>query len=76
MTNVNTLSIIKWLATLNIIIATAARAFEFHNVDLTFGTLGTALWLIAAYKMREPALVIVNVICLAFLMFGLVGAIK
>ena len=65
------LNAIKWLATAGIVVATAARAFDLHNVDMVFGTIGTALWLWASIKMRETPLVIVNVVCLAFLIFGL-----
>jgi len=68
----NMLDIIKWCATICIIIATGARAIELHSVDLIFGWIGTALWLLAAYKMRETALVMVNVVCLIFISYGLV----
>lgn len=61
---------IKWGATALIIVATAARAFEYHNVDLVAGALGTFLWLVAAYKMRESALFLVNAVCLGFLLYG------
>jgi hypothetical protein len=62
---------IKWGATALIIVATAARAFEYHNVDLIAGALGTFLWLVAAFKMRESALLLVNVVCLGFLLYGI-----
>ena len=62
---------IKWGATALIIVATAACAFEYHNVDLIAGALGTFLWLVAAFKMRESALLLVNVVCLGFLLYGI-----
>lgn len=61
---------IKWAATALIIVATASRAFEQHNLDLVAGAAGTFLWLVAAYKMRESALFLVNAVCLGFLLYG------
>lgn len=65
------LDAIKWAATISIIIATGARAIELHAVDLLFGWIGTALWLLAAVYMKERALVVVNIVCLVFISYGL-----
>lgn len=61
---------IKWGATALIIIANAARAFEYHSIDLVTGAVGTFLWLVVAYRMRESSLFMVNAVCLAFLLYG------
>ena len=66
------LSLIKWWATICIIIATGARAFELHAVDLVFGWVGTAMWLLASIKMKDRPLLVVNIVCLSFISYGLV----
>jgi hypothetical protein len=66
----NALNGIKWGATALIIVANAARAFEYHNIDLITGAIGTFLWLVVAYRMRESSLFLVNAVCLGFLLYG------
>jgi hypothetical protein len=66
------LSLIKWWATICIIIATGSRAFELHAIDLVFGWIGTAMWLLASVKMQDRPLLVVNIVCLSFISYGLV----
>ena len=66
------LSLIKWWATIAIIIATGSRAFELHAIDLVFGWIGTAMWLLASIKMQDRPLLVVNIVCLSFISYGLV----
>jgi hypothetical protein len=67
-----TLSLIKWWATICIIIATGSRAFELHAIDLVFGWIGTAMWLLASIRMQDRPLLVVNIVCLSFISYGLV----
>lgn len=62
---------VKWIATAFIVLATLARALEYHHVDLVFGSVGTFLWIYIAHKMKEGALLAVNTFCLMILIFGL-----
>lgn len=66
------MTIIKWTATLFIILATLARSLEYHTVDLITGALGTGLWAYVGYKTKESALTVVNVFCLIVLVYGIV----
>jgi hypothetical protein len=66
------LSLIKWWATICIIIATGSRAFELHAIDLVFGWIGTAMWLLASIRMQDRPLLVVNIVCLSFISYGLV----
>lgn len=62
---------LKWSATIAIIIATICRSFDYHVADMVIGGIGTGLWAYAAYKMQDKALLAVNVFCLGILLYGI-----
>lgn len=62
---------IKWLATTFIVSATYFRALDNHTVDLWLSFIGCLLWVFVAYKMKEISLILINVVCLFFLVYGL-----
>ena len=66
------LTVVKWLGTTGVIIAAILRAFGYHIEDMVVGSIGTALWVYAAYKGRDTALLVCNLFILAVLIYGIV----
>jgi hypothetical protein len=66
------LEVVKWLGTTGVIAAAVLRAFGYHVEDMIFGSIGTALWAYAAYKIRDNALLTCNLFILAVLIYGIV----
>ena len=62
---------VKWAATVGIIISVLFRqaGVEYRDLDLFFGTIGTALWLWVSVMWNDRALIILNAI-----MFILLGS--
>ena len=66
------LTVVKWLGTIGVILAAILRAFGYHVEDMVVGSIGTALWVYAAYKGRDTALLTCNLFILAVLIYGIV----
>lgn len=62
---------IKWFATLCVILAAGARAFNQHIFDLVLSILGAGVWAYVAYRENDKALLTVNGFILAILAFGI-----
>jgi hypothetical protein len=63
---------IKWAATICIVMATCCRSAGLHGYDMALSFLGGTLWACAAYKMKDNALLTVNLFCLVILLIGLI----
>lgn len=64
---------IGWTATSAFIIATAIRAGGWSNLyDLVFTFIGSALWAYCGYRVRNHALVTVNVFGVLIVTAGLI----
>jgi len=61
---------LKWIATLAIVMATICRSFDYHMADMIIGGFGTALWAYAAYQMKDKPLFAVNAFCMGVLIYG------
>lgn len=66
------LTVVKWLGTIGVILAAILRAFGYHVEDMVVGSIGTALWAYAAYKVRDTALLTCNLFILTVLIYGIV----
>lgn len=55
---------VKWAATVFILISVVFRnaGVEFRNFDLTFGVIGTFLWLWVSVMWKDRALIILNTV--------------
>jgi len=65
------MTLIKWLGTTGVIVATILRAFGYHTEDMIVGFMGTSLWAYASYKDRDNALLTCNVFIIAVLLYGI-----
>lgn len=65
------MTLIKWLGTTGVIVATILRAFGYHTEDMIVGFMGTSLWAYASYKERDNALLTCNVFIIAVLLYGI-----
>ena len=68
------IDVIKWVASIVIIIAVTLRASgdEYHVYDLIFSFTGTSLWLIVSFAWRDKALILLNSVMAFTLLSGLV----
>ena len=66
--------VIKWVASIVIIIAVTLRASgdEYHVYDLIFSFTGTSLWLIVSFAWKDKALILLNSVMAFTLLSGLV----
>ena len=54
--------IVKWLATLVLIVGTLVNATGYYPIGPMILTVGGALWSIVAIAWREPALIVTNLV--------------
>lgn len=64
------INVVKWIATVGIVIATILRSLGYHYADMIVGGIATALWAYAAYKTKDVPLFAVNGFCLIVLAYG------
>lgn len=62
---------LKWLGTILIILADMFRAYNLHIADMGFILMGTGIWAYTAWKQKETALLVVNLVCVILMIFGI-----
>ena len=65
-------NICKWTGTTLTIIGALLTALGIDPLNVYMLNAGAAVWLVAAYRMREPSLIAVNAILLAIYVIGTV----
>ena len=66
-----TMTIIKWLGTILILLATLFRAGDMHMADMLATLFGAGLWSYAAWKTSDRALFAVNVFSVLVMLVGI-----
>jgi hypothetical protein len=65
------LNFIKWIGTLCIILAAFSRSANYHTFDMVLSIIGASIWAYAAVRVKDKALLVVNVFILIILIFGI-----
>lgn len=65
------MTIIKWLGTVLIILATLFRAGDMHMADMLATLVGASLWSYAAWKTSDKALFAVNIFSVLVMLVGI-----
>jgi len=67
--------VIKWIASICILISIALRASEadYKLWDLTFGIIGIFGWTIVSFMWRDRALIMLNTVSLILLLVGILN---
>jgi hypothetical protein len=63
-------NLLKWSATIILIIGTAANSLSFYPEGPIISFFGGILWTIISIRMKEPSLIVVNVV---MLLIGIAG---
>ena len=62
---------IGWVATIFLICATSVRAFDYsHSLDLFLTFVGCGLWMIEGFRLKNKALIFVNLFGNLIIIFG------
>jgi len=69
---------VKWCATISILVSVVFRnaGFEYRMFDLTFGAMGTILWLWVSVLWKDRALIILNAVMFMLLASALLKEIN
>jgi len=69
---------VKWCATIIILVSVVFRnaGFEYRMFDLTFGVMGTILWLWVSVLWKDRALIILNAVMFMLLASALLKEIN
>jgi hypothetical protein len=65
------MTVIKWLGTILIILATLFRAGDMHMADMLATLVGASLWSYAAWKTSDKALFAVNIFSVLVMLVGI-----
>lgn len=65
------MTVIKWLGTILIIMATLFRAGDMHMADMLATLFGASLWSWAAWKTSDRALFAVNIFSVLVMLVGI-----
>ena len=66
------LEILKWLGTACVILAAVCRSLNLHAADMALSLIGAAVWVYAALRMKDKALLTVNGFIVAILLYGMI----
>jgi len=65
------MTIIKWLGTILIILATIFRAIDMHVADMACTLIGSSAWAYAAWRTNDKALLTINLFSVLIMIAGI-----
>jgi hypothetical protein len=65
------MTIIKWLGTILIILATIFRAIDMHLADMACTLIGASAWAYAAWRTNDKALLTINLFSVLIMIAGI-----
>jgi hypothetical protein len=65
------MTIIKWLGTILIILATIFRAIDMHVADMACTLIGASAWAYAAWRTNDKALLTINLFSVLIMIAGI-----
>lgn len=63
---------IKWTGTILCLLGIALTSFNIYPLNLFLGLAGSALWTLAGWLQRDPPLVLVEAVAVAFYILGII----
>ena len=65
------MNILKWIGTILLILANVCRAMNFHVSDMLLTLIGAGIWVYAAWRTNDKALLVINVVSVVLMVIGI-----